>query len=128
MYGRQKLATGSTRGGWRQCGRIRGDALCYNISPEALQRCLREHWQDLQKRNIRDGAVKDLHFIGHPILDENGKLVEYVGTAMDITDRKRAQQALQRSEAYLAEAERLSHIGSWAWRLADRKPMHLSAE
>jgi PAS domain S-box-containing protein len=72
--------------------------------------------------------VKDLHFIGHPILDENGKLVEYVGTAMDITDRKRAQQALQRSEVYLAEAERLSHIGSWAWRLADRKPVHLSAE
>jgi PAS domain S-box-containing protein len=77
---------------------------------------------------LPDGAVKDLHFIGHPILDENGKLVEYVGTAMDITDRKRAQQALQRSEAYLAEAERLSHIGSWAWRLADRKPVHLSAE
>jgi PAS domain-containing protein len=77
---------------------------------------------------LPDGAVKDLHFIGHPILDENGKLVEYVGTAMDITDRKRAQQALQRSEVYLAEAERLSHIGSWAWRLADRKPVHLSAE
>jgi len=64
---------------------------------------------------LPDGAVKNLHIIGHPVVDENGNFVEYVGTAMDITDRKRAQQALQRSEAYLSEAERLSHTGSWAW-------------
>jgi PAS domain S-box-containing protein len=35
----------------------------------------------------------------------------------DITQRKRAEEALQRSEAYLAEAQRLSHTGSWAWIL-----------
>jgi PAS domain S-box-containing protein len=77
---------------------------------------------------LPDGAVRDLHIIGHPILDENGKLVEYVGTAMDITDRKRAQEALQRSEAYLAEAQKLTHTGSWAWRVSDRSGVHVSAE
>jgi PAS domain S-box-containing protein len=77
---------------------------------------------------LPDGAVRDLHIIGHPILDENGKLVEYVGTTMDITERKRAQQALQRSEAYLAEAQKLTHTGSWAWRPSDRKTVHLSEE
>jgi PAS domain S-box-containing protein len=77
---------------------------------------------------LPDGAVRDLHIIGHPILDENGKLVEYVGTAMDITDRKRAEQALQRSEAYLAEAQKLTHTGSWAWRVSDRSGVHFSGE
>src|SRR6202140_2525924 len=33
----------------------------------------------------------------------------------DITQRKRAEQALQRSEGYLAEAQKLTHTGSWAW-------------
>src|ERR1700721_1104127 len=35
----------------------------------------------------------------------------------DITQRKRAEQALQRSEAYLAEAQKLTHTGSWVWNL-----------
>ena len=38
----------------------------------------------------------------------------------DITDRKRNELELRRSEAYLAEAERMSHIGSWAWDPATR--------
>src|SRR6202140_3461312 len=33
----------------------------------------------------------------------------------DITQRKRAEEALQRSEGYLAEAQKLTHTGSWAW-------------
>jgi PAS domain S-box-containing protein len=36
----------------------------------------------------------------------------------DTTDIRRAQQELQRSEAYLAEGEKISHTGSWAWNLA----------
>src|SRR5258707_157434 len=35
---------------------------------------------------------------------------------------------LQRSEAYLAEAQRLTHTGSWAWRVAGRDTVHLSEE
>jgi PAS domain S-box-containing protein len=35
----------------------------------------------------------------------------------DITQRKRAEEALQRSEGYLAEAQRLTHTGSWAWNV-----------
>src|SRR5712675_1806026 len=35
---------------------------------------------------------------------------------------------LQRSEAYLAEAQRLTHTGSWAWRVAGRDALHLSEE
>jgi len=50
-------------------------------------------------------------------------------------DRRFAAQALelqeeklQRSEAYLAEAQRLTHTGSWAWRVAGGDALHLSEE
>jgi PAS domain S-box-containing protein len=38
----------------------------------------------------------------------------------DITNRTRAEEKLRRSEAYLAEAQRLSHSGSWAWSARTR--------
>src|SRR5258708_244484 len=38
------------------------------------------------------------------------------------------EEKLQRSEAYLAEAQRLTHTGSWAWRVAGRGALHLSDE
>jgi PAS domain S-box-containing protein len=36
----------------------------------------------------------------------------------DITEARQAQQELRRSEAYLAEGQRISHTGSWAWNVA----------
>jgi formate hydrogenlyase transcriptional activator len=61
------------------------------------------------------GAVRDIHSIGHPVFSPSGDLIEFTGTVIDITDRKRAEEALRTSEAYLAEAQRLSQTGSWAW-------------
>jgi PAS domain S-box-containing protein len=49
-----------------------------------------------------------------PLRDEQGNIVRWYGTATDIEARKRAEEALRRSEHYLAEAQRLSHTGSWA--------------
>src|ERR1700730_15695636 len=49
--------------------------------------------------------------------DEAGNIVRWHGTAVDIEDRKRAEDALRRSEAYLAEAQRLSATGSFGWRV-----------
>ncbi|HTF62629.1 MAG TPA: PAS domain S-box protein, partial [Edaphobacter sp.] len=63
---------------------------------------------------LPDGAIKHLHAVGHPVLNESGDLVEFVGTAMDITERKQREEALRRSEGYLAEAQKLTHTGSWA--------------
>jgi PAS domain S-box-containing protein len=65
---------------------------------------------------LLDGTIKHLHAIWHPVLDKTGEVVEYVGTAADVTERKHAEEALRRSEAYLAEAQSLSHTGSFGWK------------
>jgi len=61
------------------------------------------------------GAVRDIHSTCHPVLGPSGDLIEVIGTVIDVTDRKRAEEELRRSEAYLAEAQKLSQTGSWAW-------------
>ncbi len=67
---------------------------------------------------LPDGTIKYLHTIGRPILNESGELVEFGGTAIDVTAAKKAEEALRRSERYLAEAQRVSHTGSWAYNVS----------
>jgi PAS domain S-box-containing protein len=67
---------------------------------------------------LTDGTVKHIHAIGHPVLDETGNIFEYVGTDVDVTERKRDEEKLRRSEADLLEAQRLSHTGSWKHDIA----------
>src|SRR6266404_363500 len=46
----------------------------------------------------------------------------------DITERKQAEAKLLRNEAYLSEAQRLSHTGSWAWDVKTQKNLFWSRE
>jgi len=43
-------------------------------------------------------------------------------------ERKKSDEALRRSEAYLAEGQRLSHTGSWAWNVARQENVYWSDE
>ncbi len=61
-----------------------------------------------------DGSVKYVHVVGHASKEDESRTPEFVGAITDITARKRAEEILRRSEAYLSEAQRLSHTGSWA--------------
>jgi PAS domain S-box-containing protein len=63
---------------------------------------------------LPDGRVKHVHAIADVLEDASGNR-EFVGAVTDITGRKTAEEALRSSEAYLAEAQRLSHTGNWAW-------------
>src|SRR5205809_639177 len=74
-----------------------------------------------------DASIKHLNIVAHAKRDELGEL-EFVGAVMDTTERKRVEQALRRSESNLAEAQRLTHSGSWVWRVAGREAVHLSEE
>ena len=53
-----------------------------------------------------------------PLKDASGKIVKWYGTGIDIEDRKRAEEQLRRSEAYLTEAQRLSRTGSFGWQVS----------
>jgi PAS domain S-box-containing protein len=70
---------------------------------------------------LADGTVKHLHTIGHPVVDPAGEIVEYLGTAVDITERKLAEQEreqLHQLEADLAHINRVSMMGELAASLA----------
>src|SRR6202020_2255573 len=64
------------------------------------------------------GELRIVHSESDAKKDATGRPYEMFGTVQDITDRKRAEAALQQSQFYLAEGQRLAHIGSWAFNTA----------
>jgi PAS domain S-box-containing protein len=71
---------------------------------------------DVTKRIVRpDGELRHIRCVGAPVV-ENGTLKRIVGSAIDVTEHEVLTQELLRREAYLAEAQRLSHTGSFGWR------------
>ncbi len=66
----------------------------------------------LDKRWIRkDGAVIDSIMSARCMRRADGSVEYFVGLVLDTTERRRAEEKLRRSEAYLTEAQRLSHTG-----------------
>jgi PAS domain S-box-containing protein len=51
-----------------------------------------------------------------PLRDANGDIVKWYGSSLDIEERKTAEEALRSNQAYLAEAQKLSHTGSFGWK------------
>jgi PAS domain S-box-containing protein len=74
-----------------------------------------------------DGSVKHVHALARATIDASGNL-EFVGAITDVTAAREAEQKLRRSEAYLAEAQHLSHTGSWSWDVRRRDFVYRSAE
>jgi PAS domain S-box-containing protein len=94
------------------------------IDRAARDNCDFEHEYRLLMPN---GEVKHLHARARARIDGAGHL-EFVGALTDITVAKEAVQKLRRSEAYLAEAQRLSQTSSWAWDTRRRDFIYRSAE
>src|ERR1700743_87387 len=71
---------------------------------------------DVTKRIVRpDGEIRHIRCVGAPVV-ENGILKRIVGNAIDVTEHEILTQELRRREAYLADAQRLSHTGSFGWK------------
>jgi PAS domain S-box-containing protein len=85
----------------------------FRAAEEALHSEVRP---DTEHRVVRpSGEVRTVHGLGTVKRDASGRPYEMFGTVQDITDRKRAEEALQQSEFYLSEGQRLAHMGSWAF-------------
>jgi PAS domain S-box-containing protein len=70
---------------------------------------------DVTKRIVLpSGEVRHIRCVGAPVID-NGILKRIVGSAIDVTENEVLTRELERREAYLAEAQRLSHTGSFGW-------------
>src|SRR5258706_1139652 len=76
---------------------------------------------------LPNGAAKYIHVVGHPVVNASDDVIEIVGTAMDVTERKRAEDALRESEAFLLEAQRLTRTCSWRHEVLSGK-VTVSAE
>jgi formate hydrogenlyase transcriptional activator len=86
---------------------------------QAVAQLFEQHREFDQKyRFIRpDGQVRVIQDFGTPVF-ENGIVTRFVGACLDITEQEQMTQELKRSEAYLAEAQRLSHTGSFGWMVS----------
>jgi PAS domain S-box-containing protein len=88
-----------------------------NRAEERFARVVNEGVESFDEYRIvlPDGTVKHVNSSGHPVLDANGELIEFVSTATDVTARKRAEQALRESETKFRDyAETAS---DWFWEM-----------
>jgi PAS domain S-box-containing protein len=83
----------------------------------------------------RNGSPIYVKASGKPVFDANGEFRGYRGTGTDVTATVRAQEelrdseeALRRSEAWLAQAQRLSHTGSWVYDATTMRYLYWSDE
>jgi PAS domain S-box-containing protein len=88
------------------------------------QRC----GSDVTKRIVRpDGEVRYVRCVGVPVF-EDGVFHGFNGTTMDVTEQEQLTQQLRREQAYLAEAQSLTHAGSWACNFLTGNIFHISDE
>ena len=89
----------------------------------AVQSTLEKAIRDRRDFKVRyrivrpDGSIRHLYGLGRPVLDGPGDLA-FMGSVVDVTEQKQAEEHLRRSESYLVEGQRISHTGSWAWNAA----------
>jgi C4-dicarboxylate-specific signal transduction histidine kinase len=99
---------------------------------ELIQTAIREkaEWEADYRIVHLDGPVRDIHVVGHPVLSTSGQLVEFVGTVIDVTERRRAEQErakLRQLEAELAHINRVSTLGEMAASLAHEVTQPIAA-
>jgi PAS domain S-box-containing protein len=76
----------------------------------------------------RDGTQVIVESRWSMLQDEQGRPLAILETNNDITERKRVEDALRKSESYLAEAQKLTHTGAWAFCPSTHERSYWSSE
>jgi len=74
-----------------------------------------------------DGEIRHIHAVGHPVLSPSGLLIEFVGTVIDVTERKRAENALNKAQVELAHITRITTMGELTASIAHEVNQPLGA-
>jgi PAS domain S-box-containing protein len=77
-----------------------------------------------------NGQIRDIHVLGNPVLDSSGELIEFIGTVMDVTARKRAEEErekLRQAQADLAHVSRVTTMGELSASLAHEVKQPIAA-
>ena len=101
------------------------EAVLQRVHPEDRARWLEKtevaerQDSDLEFRVVLpDGGIKQLHGVGHPVFSESGEFVEIIGAAIDITERKRAEEQQREAQAQLAHVMRVTTLGEMTASIA----------
>lgn len=65
----------------------------------------------------KEGRIKYINLETELVSDENGEIVNFLGTAQDITERQVLIEQLQESQRVTQQAQSLAHIGNWVFDL-----------
>jgi len=99
--------------GWRDS--IHADDLPKWLAVLGAAFVRREPFKVEYRLRRHDGEYRWVLDTGLPLLAVDGSLAGYVGSCVDITERKQTERSLCRKETELREAQRLAAIGSWQW-------------
>jgi C4-dicarboxylate-specific signal transduction histidine kinase len=96
---------------------------------EAFQRAIREKadFETDSREILANGTVKFLHIVGHPVLNAAGDVVELVGSTMDMTERKKTEEVLQKAQAHINHITHMTMMGELAASIAHEVNQPLAA-
>ena len=113
-----------------------GNGWADSVHPDDVQTCLDtyssafdrgDHFRKEYRLRRHDGEYRWVFDTGVPYFNPDGSLAGYIGTCVDITERRHAEDAVRRKEMELRESQRLAGVGSWRWN-ADADTVRWSEE
>ena len=77
---------------------------------------------EMEHKIVRpDGTIRHVQDLGYPYFDAAGSLIKYIGTTIDITERKLVMDALVNREQHLNLALEAAQAGSWEWHIENNQ-------